>query len=259
MNTKKTAAGYWIIEQDTHVGKWIEESGRLDHDRHLHALIEEGIKPGWICIDAGALYGDTTIGMCRATGGEGAVFAIEANKMAFDCLSKNAETFQSPTFLLNCALGESHGGEAVHVMEENVGASKVSDSKNSEPSRIETKIKTISIDGLCIDANLTSGIDFIKLDIEGGEMSALKGARNLLSNKHPQVRRPVMVIEMNSFALSLQGSCYKDIYDFLLEMGYEWRLIQPEAVPSSMQYDILCWPKEEKPKLYKAELINPAQ
>lgn len=260
MKPVQTKEGYWIIDLDSHVGHWIRESGRLDHDRHIHALIEEGINPGWICIDAGALYGDTTIGMCRATGGEGAVFAIEANPMAFECLYKNAEKFQSPVFCMNVALSDSHGGECVHIMEENVGASKVSgDSKNSEPSRIETKIKTISIDGLCIDANLTTGIDFIKLDIEGGEMAALKGARNLLSNKHPQVRRPVMVIEMNSFALSLQGACYKDIYDFLLEMGYEWRLIQPEAVPSSMQYDILCWPNPEldKPKLYKAEVINP--
>lgn len=251
MNTKQTKEGYWIIEQDTHVGKWIEESGRLDHDRHLHALIEEGIKPGWICIDAGALYGDSTIGMCRATGGEGAVFAIEANKMAFDCLSKNAETFQSPTFLLNCALGESHGGEAVHVMEENVGASKVSDSKNSEPSRIETTIKTASIDGIAIDANLER-LDFIKIDCEGWEFKILKGAKNSLKKF-----RPLMLIEMNSFALSLQDSCYKDIYDFLLEMEYSWRIVQPEAGGGSPQYDILCWPNPEKPKLYKAELINP--
>lgn len=253
MKIKQTKEGWHIIEGDSHVGKWIEESGRLDHDQHLCPLIESMLKPGMVAIDAGALYGDHTIAYARAVSSEGAVLAFEANKMAFECLSKNAEKFQSPVFCMNLALGESHGGEAVHIMEENVGASKVSDSKKSEPSKMETTIKTASIDGIVIDANLDR-LDFIKIDCEGWEFKILKGAKNSLKKF-----RPVMLIEMNSFALSLQDSCYKDIYDFLLELGYQWRIVQPEAGGGSPQYDILCWPnpEPEKPKLYKAEVINP--
>lgn len=253
MKIIQTKEGWNIIDIDSHVGKWIQESGRLDHDRHLIPIIEDLLKPGMVAIDAGALYGDHTIAYCRAVSSEGAVIAIEANKMAFECLSKNAEKFQSPVFCMNLALGESHGGEAVHVMEENVGASKVSDSQKTEVSKTESKIKTASIDGIAIDANLER-LDFIKIDCEGWEFRILKGARNSLKKF-----RPVMMIEMNSFALSLQDACYKDIYDFLLELGYSWRIVQPEAGGGSPQYDILCWPNPEKPKLYKAEKIAPTQ
>lgn len=239
MKTKQTKEGWYIIEGDTHVGKWIEESGRLDHDRHIIPLIEEMLKPGMIVIDAGALYGDHSIAYARAVSSGGAVIAIEPNPLAFECLSKNAEKFQAPMFCMNLALcdHEHHGGVAVHIMEDaNVGASRVKDGLENKSGVIEKEIKTASLDGI-VEAAQLERLDFCKMDIEGFEFKALQGFRRSIAKF-----KPLMMIEMNSFALSQQGSCYKDIYDLLLELNYSWRIAQPEAVGSSLQYDILCWP-----------------
>lgn len=240
MKTKQTKEGWHIIEGDSHVGKWIEESGRLDHDQFLIPLIESTLKPGMIVIDAGALYGDHSIAYARAVSSSGAVIAIEPNPLAFECLSKNAERFQSPMFCMNLALcdNEHHGGVAIHIMEEaNIGASQVKEGKTGDARGvIEKEIKTASLDGIVEGASLER-LDFCKLDIEGFEFKALQGFRRSIAKF-----KPLMLIEMNSFALSQQGSCYKDIYDLLLELNYSWRIVQPEAGGGSPIYDILCWP-----------------
>lgn len=240
MNIIQNKEGWWGIEQDTHVFRWVCESGRLDHDRHLIPLIQEILKPGMIAIDAGALYGDHTIAYAASVGNEGAVFAIEPNPMAFECLSKNAEKFQSPVFCMNLCLGEEHGAEAIHIMSDNVGASRMTE-KDCKPDelpddRIEKTIRTASLDGIVRD----SGIDrlhFIKIDCEGWEYRILRGARDTLRQF-----KPLLMIEMNSWALAQQGSCYKDIYDFLLQQNYSWRIVQSELKGGDLQYDILCWP-----------------
>lgn len=253
MNTRQTKEGWYIIDGDTHVGKWIEDSGRLDHDRHIIPLIEEMLKPGMIAIDAGALYGDHSIAYARAVSSQGAVIAIEPNPLAFECLSKNAEKFQAPMYCMNLAICEhdKHGGKAIHIMEDaNIGASQVKDGSTSKPGVIEKEIPTASLDGIVEAANLER-LDFCKLDIEGHEFKALQGFRRSITRF-----KPLLVIEMNSWALSQQDTSYKDIYDLLLSLNYSWRIIQPEAKGGDQQYDILCWPNAiETIKLLKAERL----
>jgi FkbM family methyltransferase len=197
-------------------------------------------------MDCGALYGDHTIAYAKAVGKDGAVFAIEANKLAFECLSKNAERFEAPIFCMNLALCEHHLGTAIHVMDEhNIGASQVKNG-DTKPDSIENEIRTASIDGIASDASLEQ-LNFIKMDCEGWEYKILQGARNSIKKF-----KPILLIEMNSWTLSLQGSSYKEIYDFLIEMNYSWRIVQPEAKGGDQQYDVLAWPNQiEKLKLVK--------
>jgi len=254
MNTVITKEGWHIIEQDSHVGKWVTDSGKLDHDEFLIPLACSNMRPGWVVMDCGALYGDHSIAYARTVGAGGAVLAIEANPMAFECLSKNAEKFQSAVFCMNLALGEEHGREAVHIMSDNVGASQV-DGRQQTPenlpaNRVETIVKTATIDGIVKDASLDR-LNFIKIDCEGFEFKILKGARDTLKRF-----KPILLIEMNSWALSQQDASYKDIYDFLLELNYSWRIVQPDCKGGDQQYDVLAWPNAiEVPRLIKVERL----
>lgn len=253
MNIIQTKEGWHIIEGDSHVGKWIEETGKLDHDEFLIPIACDNMKPGWIVFDCGALYGDHSIAYARTVGKEGVVFSIEANKMAYDCLCKNAEKFESTVLCMNLALCDRHGGVAIHIMEENVGASRVIDpSKEDEFSeKVEREVKSASIDGIC-EAAMLDRLNFIKIDCEGFEFKILRGAR-----KSIQSFKPILLIEMNSWALTQQDACYKDIYDFLLEMNYDWRIVQPNCKGGDAQYDIMAWPNLiEKPKLATLSLID---
>lgn len=243
MKTRQTKEGWWIIDGDSHVGKWVEESGDLAHDKFLIPIIEDILKPGMIAIDCGALYGDHAIAYARAVSTSGTVICMEANPLAYECLTKNAEKFQSNVICMNVVVGEQHGTKAIHVMQEgtevNVGASRVTTFSDDSNKAIEKEIPCVSIDGLVMDANITQGINFIKLDIEGYEFSALKGAKGTLT--HPK-NKPILVIEINKSALEAQGAKDTDIYDLLLEVNYAWRIIQPDCHGNSLQFDILAWP-----------------
>lgn len=234
LKTKTTKEGWKIIEGDSHIGKWIEESGKLDHDEHLIPIATSGMKPGSVVIDAGALYGDHTIAYARACGNEGAVIAIESNPLAYECLKENMAKAQGTVLCINAALGETHGGKAIHEIHEsaNIGMSTVS---KEEVKGIE--IPTVSIDGIVKDSAL-SKLDFIKIDCEGWELSILRGARGTLKSL-----RPALMIEINSYALAAQGATDKNIYDLLLELEYEWRILQPQCKGGDPVFDILCIPK----------------
>lgn len=233
MNTKQTKEGWWIIDGDTHVGKWVEDTGKLDHDEFTIPLCVLNMPVGGVVIDAGALYGDHSIAYARKVGSQGTVIAIESNPVAFSCLQRNAEKFESPVLLINACLGTEHGGKARHCIQEgNIGMSTC---QVTEEDKKGVEIPTISLDGLMRDANLRR-VDFLKLDVEGWEHRVLLGGRAML-----KLLRPKMLIEINSFALSQQGSTDRDIYDLLLELQYSWQIVQPECTGSSPQFDILCW------------------
>lgn len=252
MNIIETKEGWSIIEGDTHVGKWIEETGKLDHDKFLIPIACKNMRQGWVVMDCGALYGDHTIAYSKTVGAEGVVLAIEANPLAFQCLCKNAEKFESPVFCMNLALGEDHGGTAVHIMEENVGASRIGkEGANDDPIKKEVPVKTASIDGIAKDASLDR-LNFIKIDCEGFELKILKGARGSIERF-----KPILLIEMNSWALSQQDACYKDIYDLLIELNYDWRIVQPDCKGGDQQYDVMAWPKLiKKARIVKARSLK---
>jgi hypothetical protein len=64
--------------------------------------------------------------------------------------------------------------------------------------------------------------DVIKIDVEGGELLVLQGARKLLAD-----RRPVLLIEVHHICLMLH------IEKLLLELGYSARILdEAHAWPS---------------------------
>lgn len=240
MKLEQTQEGWWIIEGDTHLGAWIKQNRKLDHDDFLIPLACLNMPEGGTVIDAGAMYGDHSIAYARKVGKDGAVICIEAGADAFVCLSKNAERFESNMVLINAALGEEHGGKALHsVTEGNFGMSIV-----TEDDQKGVVIPTVSIDGLAKDAALDR-LDFIKIDCEGWEYKILKGTLGVLRQFKPK-----LLIEINHGALATQNHCDKDIYDLLLRENYAWQIVQPQCKGGDSMFDILCWPNLiEVPKI----------
>jgi FkbM family methyltransferase len=208
--------GIAVIDGDSHISRWVEEEGRLDHDQNALPLILEHIKEGDVVIDAGAFIGDHTIAYTKAVGTKGSVIAFEPNPAAFKCLLHNCPNAN----LFNYGLG-SGTRSAFLQMSENAGASSLGES--GEEVRL-----------MCLDELNLDRLDFIKLDVEGYEVEALKGGINLI-NKF----RPKMWIEVNSYTLSKQGDSAVDLLNAVVAMGYSFSAYPEEG---GHQYDILCLP-----------------
>lgn len=90
-------------------------------------------------------------------------------------------------------------------------------------------------------------ISAIKYDLEGNEISAMKGSLNTLK-KH----KPVLLIEINGFALMEQGKKPYHIFSFLDDLGYKYFLPKGDSLLSIDKYsrypfcisDVVCIHKD---------------
>lgn len=209
-----------IIERDTHISKWVKESGRLDHDLSMVPKICEYIKPGDVVVDAGAYIGDHTIAYAKKVTHSGAVFAFEPNKEAFECLEYNMRNYPQVQ-CFNHGLGDKFGRIGVNTSCDNVGMSFIQQGND---------VTIMPID----DLNLYQ-VDLIKIDCEGFELNILKGAINTLKKFKPK-----LVIEINSGALNREGVTPEHVYSFLRELGYKYKNIYSNHELTGNQFDIIC-------------------
>lgn len=95
------------------------------------------------------------------------------------------------------------------------------------------EVSVATLDGCLIGLGIDNPIKLLKLDAEGYELKALKGAKETI-HKH----KPVLIMEINREALERAGDSENLIYDFLLVANYKWRILQPDCVRGDLQYDI---------------------
>lgn len=221
---KITKEGIAILENDTHISKWVEESGRLDHDQNALPLILKYINEGDTVVDCGAFIGDHTIAYLNKVGESGRVVAIEPDKDAFECLVYNTTEYNN-CFCLDMGVTDDAG--YYHIEKnDNAGASHLSHKGD---------IKVFPMDNFQISHYLKR-CDFIKLDIEGFEFKALMGATDIIRKFHPK-----LLIEINKGALERQGNTPEEIFGFLLRYNYSFRNIYEEQLIEGEQYDIICY------------------
>ena len=223
--TDKYGWQFTVINEDSHGSKWAEEQKRLDYDRSVEDVVKL-LKPGDTVVDAGAFIGDYTVRMAKAVGETGSVLAFEPNLDAYVCLEVNCRDCPQVR-LEHCALSDIETTKSVFV-ESNVGASHLINARNEGPT-----IRTRTLDSF----NLQH-CDFIKIDIEGFEVFALRGAVETIKKFRPKI-----FIELNDSALSRYGFTKNDILKPLMGIGYRLEFIDPKHNLSYPQLDVLLLPK----------------
>lgn len=235
---RQTKEGYWIIDGDTHVSAWVEQSGRLDHDFNTLARLCGHLRPGDTVIDCGAFIGDHTIAYANAVGPQGKVIAIEANDAAFACLYNNLGHYNQVA-CLNC--GVSDQLELISLIRDsNAGASYATHDLDDDP------VHAYALDDLffyrfehngILAMPLIRSLKLLKMDIEGYEVRALRGAKKLI-----EAYRPILFLESNEGALLRAGTSRKELMDLISSLGYVSRIFQDGVPADAPQYDIICHP-----------------
>lgn len=244
-NTKEITGGFLVPLNDSHISKWQIESDCLNHDRHLHDFVASKLKAGDCMLDLGGFNGDSCFQPSKIVGPEGMVIVVEPGSLAFQCLKHNISLFEHKNvFPVHGAVSEFCGESVAHNSTENLGASTVSIIPREQLVKGNKYLMTVTIDYL---ANLTKRkCNFIKLDIEGFETHALIGGAKTLKDDKPQ-----LLIEINFEALKNQGTNAEEIFQILMQFGYEWEIVQPELTSDALQYDIFCKPRVDGIALFK--------
>jgi FkbM family methyltransferase len=208
--------GIWVLENDTHISKWVEAHNSLKCDPHLFEWLKPRIQDCKVVWDVGANIGDHTrfyldLGM--------EVVAFEPHPEAFQCLSHNCG--EATCYNLAASDGKQ---ELTMALDDNVGASHV----------VEGGTVVISASTLDSIAAHHNAPDYIKIDVEGFEPRALQGMENLIKE-----RKPKLFVELNDGALRRNGSSSADLKKQIESYGYtQFEIYPPNCSLTDPQYDL---------------------
>lgn len=180
----------------------------LEHRHYLHALrrgeveslmtklFASVIRPGMVVLDIGAFVGWYTLLAARQVGPHGAVYAFEPDPRNYELLNENLflNQFNSRVIRLPEAVSDRAGMQRFYLHGGDQSRSSLIPSSGDDQS---TTVTSLALD----DFRPRLKVDVIKMDIEGGEVNALKGMRETLACAAPTVK---LFVECNPS--SLQGA-----------------------------------------------------
>lgn len=149
------------------------------------------LKPGGIVFDIGAYSGVTSIIFARLVGPTGHVYAFEADQTNYECASANLQAAADALGIHNITLIHkavwSHNNGLMFSNEGSMGSSAVAITGGGRGE--ETRVDSVTIETFCQQKEI-SHVDFVKLDIEGGETEVLKHSGATL-----RLLKPRLIIE----------------------------------------------------------------
>lgn len=182
-------------------------------------LLSAILEPDMTFIDGGANDGLYSLFAARRVGAGGRVLAVEPSAREFERLGANLRLngFDNVT-AIRAALGVENGVTQLAVAgpgHEGLNTVGVHISNPNVAALHSETVALTTIDSL-IAASAVGRVDVIKLDVEGSELAALKGARATLVE-----HRPILQLEVEEERLASQAASKAEVVDFMTELGYE--------------------------------------
>jgi FkbM family methyltransferase len=180
------------------------------YERELVQLMKRTLKSGMTVLDVGANIGYFSALASGLVGSSGQVHAFEPMPKNLSRLRQNLSVFRwAHTFPY--AVGDATGTAVIHFNESEDGWASLLSGHDLER---RADINVIRLDDW-IHHHAINRIDFMKIDIEGGEFRALQGAQEILSRF-----RPVIVAELNAVCLARDHRKPEDVVVLLRSLGY---------------------------------------
>lgn len=177
----KRAGNFWVPDHETQQNSQLEQGGwQIDH---LMAALEHVPKDRRrLAVDGGAHVGSWSFALAEA--GFQAVEAFEPAEDTFECLKENAKEWRQQHMYLTCLVGLTRCalGEETAMMGLKDDGKYAGGNTGGRYLKGDGKIMVRPLDVY----NLVD-LDFLKLDVEGYELFALRGARSTLLRCKPVV------------------------------------------------------------------------
>jgi len=175
-------------------------------------IIMEIIKPGMTVVDIGANVGYYTLLFAQAVEKGGTVYAFEPAPETFALLQRNLRenNLNGNVKLFNVALSDHEGAAELFINEYNKGNNRLYDAGGMRSVPIQLKR---------LDDVIPSSehVDFIKMDIEGAEVLALRGMRELLKRD-----KPTIVMEYWPRRFKKLNTTVEELFEMLSALGYKF-------------------------------------
>jgi FkbM family methyltransferase len=212
----------------------LDEHYAFDSERSEQKLVRRVVGPGMTVLDVGANIGKYSRLFSVLTGPAGRVVAFEASPSTASALTEDLRRAGCGNVSVVTAAVYSKGGTVTlnefpqaYSSWNSIGMPRMEDPRNPErlvPIERSVEIPAVTLDEYCAAQGIAH-IDYLKLDVEGVEIEALKGARRLLAAKAIDW----VQFEISRKMLEGAGTTARAVFDFLIEAGYEAHRIAPNG------------------------------
>ncbi len=232
---------------------WIARNSALDHELMTNGFetaetqfVQRFLRPGMTVLDLGAHHGLYTLLASKLVGRKGRVIAFEPSPRERQRLAKHIKLNGADNVSVeDCALG-AESGEADLFL-----ADGANDWCNSLRRPAESRGQTVRVQVRRLDDVVSqlglSKLDFLKMDVEGAELDALRGATRILGD----AVRPVILAEVYDIRTSPWGYAARDIVRFVSKLNYRWFSLREDgtlepvsAEQSSYDANLVAVPSE---------------
>jgi len=183
------------------------------HEFHEFLFLNKFLKKDMVFVDIGANLGEYSLFAAKRLS-FGKVLAFEPMPKMHALLEENKALNQFDNIvILKYGLSAQEGMLPIHEIEnahEGLSTFFPGNQKSRTITNVPLKVFDAEVDSLGIER-----IDFIKIDIEGSELSALKGAI-----KSIQKFKPLVMVEINQQTYGMAGYSIDDVYSFLADLSY---------------------------------------
>lgn len=207
-----------------------------DTEIEVQKVLCQQLRPGEVMVDVGANLGLHALLGASCVGPEGHVYAFEPVPSNCHFLERHIalNDFGGRITLIPKAAADVAGGTLeLHGAQEGITFAASICKKGATGVTIKVPVTTLD----AALAQRPKPVRLIKIDVEGAEQLVLRGARQLLAKD-----RPLLVIEVHSFALPSFGTSAEAFRQELEGLGYREQVIDTVAGAEGDYYHALFSP-----------------
>jgi FkbM family methyltransferase len=210
----KTKTGNYYLPADAYFDE-IAYAMKNDSifDPNVYEIAKKYIMPGTTALDLGSNFGQMAILMSRLVGERGKVHAFEADDFVLEILKKNIEE-NATNVVAHFGAVHNKGNETLYFPLQDFEKFGTYGSYGIDYVHGKGRpVTTIAVD----DIDYELPVSFMKIDIEGGELFALKGSVKTID----RYRMPI-IFEYGSYYQDELGLCFQDYVDFVEKINYRF-------------------------------------
>lgn len=177
------------------------------------------IRKGDIVIDVGANYGYWTLVASKLVGNSGTVLSFEPIDSTYETLLKNisASNVNNVTIYKQGLSNKTETTFFYSLSSDDIGSQSSQGQQSILDFDNKQQVDLVTLDGVI---KTKKSVKLVKIDIEGGELNALKGMEQLLKDSQPYI-----TFEWNILTAESMGYHPDQILSYLESLNYTIRII----------------------------------
>ena len=219
LNFYKTMTGNYYLPTDAYADEVANAiKNNQIFEKEVVDLASKYIKLDTTVLDVGANFGQMSVLFSNMVGENGRVHSFDADDWVYKILNKNIEANKKSGIIIP-HFGAVHNvsGETLIFPEQDFVEFGAYGSYGIDyNAKIGRKVNTITIDDLKIEED----ISFMKIDIQGGDLQAMQGAKKTIEkNKMP------ILFEYEYHFEDRFNMCFQDYVDFVQSLNYKFHKV----------------------------------